>query len=143
MRAPALLTPSRTVVGSTHDNIDRTDESMTMRWDPIEPLPNQDYKPRLASPLIVWWTVRRLAKQKQQVGPGEVFGAVVTIEVTQQLAESHRNHHWLSPEVTETVIDLIRQSFEPKLLTISQPELHVVGVSKDNHRLISAHFYVA
>jgi len=134
---------SRTVVGSTHDKIDRTDESITMKWDPIELLSNQEDVPRLASPLMVWWTVRRLAKQKQQVGPGEVFGAIVTVELTQRMDDDYEDNHWLSPVLTKAIAELLRKSFEPKQLTISQLDLRVIDVSGDNQRLIWAHFYVA
>ncbi len=114
-----------------------------MKWDPIELLSNQEDVPRLASPLMVWWTVRRLAKQKQQVGPGEVFGAIVTVELTQRMDDDYEDSHWLSPVLTKAIADLIRKSFEPKQLTISQLDLRVIDVSADNQRLIWAHFYVA
>ena len=127
----------------THDKIDRMDESITMRWDPIELLPNQEDAPRLANPLMVWWTVCRLAKQKQQVGPGEVFGAIVTVELTQQMDDDYKDSHWLSPVLTKAIADLLQKRFESKQLTISQLVLHVTDVSGDNKRLIWTHFYVA
>ena len=116
---------------------------MTTRWESIERLSNREQPPLLASGLQVWWMLRRLTKQKQQVGPGEVFGAIVTIELTQQLGHNANDYSQLSPTLTKAVTELISHSFEPKGFTISQLSLCVIDVPYDNQRLISAHFYIA